>query len=119
MIEYYGISQDPVTENYILVTELDAKGNLRNYLLQYNKILSWERRINILLKISVSLQDIHSSGFIHRNLHGGNILQDDQESPKISDLSLSKHVDCNKNQKLYGVLPYVAPEILRGDDFTS
>ncbi|CAI2166981.1 9112_t:CDS:2 [Funneliformis geosporum] len=67
----------------------------------------------------MTLQDIHSSGFIHRNLHSGNILQTDQGYPKINDLSLSKFIDNKKNQLLYGVLPYVAPEVLRGEEFTS
>ncbi|RIA99243.1 kinase-like domain-containing protein [Glomus cerebriforme] len=120
IIEFYGISQDPNTKNYILVTEFASKGNLRNYLIENHKSLNWERKINILLKISVALQDIHSSGFTHRNLHGGNILlHDDHEYPKISDLTLSKYIDDNKNQKFYGVLPFVAPEILRGEEFSS
>jgi serine/threonine protein kinase len=119
MIKYFGISQDPITKDYILITEMATNGNLRNYLLQNNDSLNWEKKINILLKISVALQDIHSTGFIHRNLHGGNILQDDHDSPKISDLLLSNFIDNNKNQKLYGVLPYVAPEILRGEEFTT
>ncbi|GBC09075.1 hypothetical protein RclHR1_00860013 [Rhizophagus clarus] len=119
LIKYYGISQDPTTKDYILVTEFVTQGNLTNYLLLKNDSLNWEKKINLLLKISVTLQDIHSSGLIHRNLHGGNILQDDQASPKISDLLLSNFIDNSKRHKLYGVLPYVAPEILRGEGFTT
>jgi serine/threonine protein kinase len=81
--------------------------------------LNWEKRINILLKISMALQDIHSSGFVHRNFHSGNILQTDKDTPKISDIALPKYTVNNKNSQLYGVLPYVAPEILRGEEFSS
>ena len=66
----------------------------------------------------MTLQDIHSLEFIHRNLHSGNILQTEKGTPKISDLTLSKYVDDNKNRQIYGVLPYVAPEILRGEEFS-
>ncbi|POG81260.1 hypothetical protein GLOIN_2v1509090, partial [Rhizophagus irregularis DAOM 181602=DAOM 197198] len=66
LIKYFGISQDPITKDYIIITEIATHGNLRNYLLQNYNSLNWEKKINILLKISVTLQDIHSTGFIHR-----------------------------------------------------
>ncbi|RIA93400.1 hypothetical protein C1645_819372 [Glomus cerebriforme] len=50
MVKCYGISQDPITKKYLLVTNLE-KGYLSN-----------------------GLKMIYEAGFVHRNLYADNIL---------------------------------------------
>ncbi|RGB23211.1 kinase-like domain-containing protein, partial [Rhizophagus diaphanus] len=75
------------------------------------------------------LEHIHKNQFIHRDLHSGNILFDlfnDQKKIKvrcqwkIGDLGLSHSVD-NKssNNEIYGVIPYISPEIFKGSAFSK
>jgi serine/threonine protein kinase len=65
---------------------------------------------------------------IHRDFHTGNILIDDgiiinsNNLPigvQISDMGLSKEADNIDETKIYGVMPYVAPEVLRGKPYTQ
>ncbi|RHZ78536.1 hypothetical protein Glove_162g68 [Diversispora epigaea] len=52
-------------------------------------------------------------------LHIGNILSFDHEYCLITDLGLSKPADeisKDDKQKVFGVIPYIAPEVLSGDD---
>ncbi|POG80856.1 kinase-like domain-containing protein [Rhizophagus irregularis DAOM 181602=DAOM 197198] len=73
-------------------------------------------------QIAGGLERIHSEGKIHRNLHGGNLLVEDEKvstDARIADVGL--HGPCNNDInngsiQRYGVLPYVAPEVLRGDN---
>src|SRR5207248_888843 len=64
---------------------------------------------------------------IHRDLHIGNILSFSGSSygyTMITDMGLCRPADYSKlentnKNKIYGVLPYIAPEILRGQNYTK
>src|SRR5205809_1847352 len=59
---------------------------------------------------------------IHRDLHIGNVLKfASVRITNITDIGLCRPADYNNtnNDNLYGVLPYIAPEILRGQNYTK
>ncbi|GBB99143.1 hypothetical protein RclHR1_03430004 [Rhizophagus clarus] len=120
----YGISKDPNTQNYILVLEYVNHGSLRSFLDKYNKYLIITYKIQILKNIAEGLKEIHSKNIIHQDIHSENILTKDFDRVKITDLGLSKFInqqvnDNEKEKKVYGVLPYIAPEVLRGYHYTQ
>ncbi|GBC04735.1 hypothetical protein RclHR1_05830013 [Rhizophagus clarus] len=122
VVKLYGITQDPGTKNYIMVLDYARDGNLRNYLdTSYDK-LSWTNKLNYLHSIAHGLKNIHEEGLIHRDLHIGNILRL-KNVTCITDMGLCKPADHETSEitknKTYGVLPYIAPEILRGQDYTK
>ncbi|RIA99711.1 kinase-like domain-containing protein, partial [Glomus cerebriforme] len=119
VLRCYGISKDPFAKNTIMVMEYAKDGSLKVHLKNNFKNFTWIKRISILDDITQSLKSIHSVGLIHKNLHSGNVLIHDDYA-FIGDLGLctpkiQKH---DSTSSLYGVLPYVAPEILKGNQFT-
>jgi serine/threonine protein kinase len=67
----------------------------------------------------LSLQFIHNKNFIHRDIHSGNILRNCSQS-LIGDLGLSQPVNnISSNNEIYGVIPYIAPEIFKGVGFSK
>ena len=80
-----------------------------------------------LTAIAAGLQAIHKKGLIHHDFHCGNILNNKDDNNKfyslITDLGLCKpaNVECSQSEdkKIYGVLPYVSPEVLRGKNYTQ
>jgi serine/threonine protein kinase len=72
-----------------------------------------------------SLKSLHKSGYFHKDLHSGNILQakkyiSNSNFSYVSDFGLSGPVnEQNIDNKLYGVLPYIAPEVLNGEPYTT
>jgi serine/threonine protein kinase len=63
---------------------------------------------------------------MHRDFHSGNILFDLRGNIyknyqwKIGDLGLSQAVNNkSKNNEIYGVVPYITPEIFKGSEFTK
>ncbi|CAB4443804.1 unnamed protein product [Rhizophagus irregularis] len=122
IVRFYGITQDPETKNYIMVLDYAEDGSLRNYLdKEYNK-LNWDKKIDYLRYIVDGLKCIHEKELVHRDLHIGNILKLKYKTV-ITDMGLCKPANYNalENAKnnIYGVLPYVAPEILRGQSYTK
>jgi len=90
------------------------RGSLRNSLKNNS---SWSNKLHALNNIILGLDAIHESKLVHCNLHDGNILCDAYYY--ISDLGLSKPIDYLKsNNDVYGVIPYMAPEVLRGKPYT-
>ncbi|CAI2194638.1 15030_t:CDS:2, partial [Funneliformis geosporum] len=67
----------------------------------------------------IRLNYIHQRGLVHGDLHSGNILNENSIS-YITDLGLSRSIDSQvETEKIYGVLPYIAPEVLRGQPYTQ
>jgi serine/threonine protein kinase len=111
----------------MMVMELKGR-NLRQYLNDGFDSINWTNKIDILQCISIGLEDIHNSGLIHHDFHCGNILNDylnnsDSALAYITDLGLCRPANAEPSQdshkKIYGVLPYVAPEVLRGKEYTQ
>ncbi|RIA85136.1 kinase-like domain-containing protein, partial [Glomus cerebriforme] len=82
--------------------------------------LNWKDKIRYLRFIASGLEHIHDNELIHRDLHIGNILHDGYIY--ITDMGLCKPADYNASENtknVYGILPYIAPEILRGQNYTK
>src|ERR1041385_6239394 len=92
-------------------------GNLRNYLNQSKSDYYYER-IQLLEFLAMGLLNIHNTGMVHKDFHPGNILLSNNH-PSIGDLGLCQPVNKEKQKGVYGVLPYVAPEVLHGHQYTK
>ncbi|GES80093.1 kinase-like domain-containing protein [Rhizophagus clarus] len=117
IVQCYGLTQNKLTGNYMLVMNI-MDINLREYLqLNHNK-LTWKQKINIAFEIIRDLYFIHKENAIHRDLHSGNILYSQfNDHWYISDLAFCG--PANKSSKcIYGNLPYIAPEVINGKEYT-
>ncbi|RGB37174.1 kinase-like domain-containing protein [Rhizophagus diaphanus] len=128
IITCYGITRDPITKEYMLVMDYANGGNLHDYLQKNFINITWEKKINILREIRNGLRHIHKNNIIHRDFHSGNILLTNQfdedgkiiQNWRIGDLGLSQFVNDNlSNNEIYGVIPYIAPEIFIGAAFSK
>ncbi len=81
----------------------------------------WIIKLRKLQDIISGLKVIHLQKLIHCDFHHGNILNK-QYILFISDLGLCKPMEyyqsTSKKDDIYGVLPFVAPEVLRGKPYT-
>ncbi|PKB96994.1 kinase-like protein, partial [Rhizophagus irregularis] len=90
IIKYHGITKDPITKEFIL-------------------------------------QTIYEKDFVHRDFHSGNILVEIIENGSckidqylIGDLGLSQPAnEIPHDSSIYGVIPYIAPEIFKGVKFSK
>src|SRR5581483_8959202 len=121
LIRCYGVTQESNTQNYALVLPFMKNGSLRSYLNQNFNSLTWKKKSVIMIFISLGLNLIHLEDLTHKDLHLGNVLQSENvniSSTYISDFGFCKPADeissNSNNRNTYGVLPYMAPEILRG-----
>ncbi|GBC49798.2 kinase-like domain-containing protein [Rhizophagus irregularis DAOM 181602=DAOM 197198] len=119
IIDIYGFTMDPELGDYILVMEYASEGDLHKYLQKNFTNIAWNnKKLFILQQILTGLEYIHNNEFIHRDFHSGNILLDFKW--KIGDLGLSQSVNNeSSNDEIYGVIPYIAPEIFKGSAFSK
>lgn len=98
------------------------EGDLRKFLANHFNELNFRDKVEQLAQIAATLSEIHSQNLVHKDFHPGNILVRKDESndfvPFITDLGLSRPANETDQGKIYGVLPYVAPEVLRGHSYT-
>ncbi|CAB4433465.1 unnamed protein product [Rhizophagus irregularis] len=73
-IRIYGVTRDPQSGEYAIVTEFKNVGNLRKMIKENYSNLTWENILEILEKISEGLLFVHISNYFHKDLHSGNIL---------------------------------------------
>ena len=103
-----------------MVLEYCEDGNLRNYYM--NNESTYSSKIKELMRIASGLLDIHNAGKIHKDFHSGNVLYHN-DYPYISDLGMCQPANNEKQsvkqEGIYGVLPYMAPEVLRGYQYTK
>src|SRR5438105_15488032 len=98
-------------------------GNLYSYLDESLGHLCWRDIVDILWDVSDGLNIIHGLDIIHGHLHGGNILVEnemDSINTRIADTGLHGPIDNQaSSQQIYGVMPFVAPEIFLGNKPTK
>ena len=105
-----------------MVMQYANNGSLRQSLNNNFNELTWSDKLLNLHDIANGLVSIHDKGLIHRDFHCGNILSTTTIDTRITDLGLCKPANekSEKSEKrIYGVLPYVAPEVLRGKEYTQ
>jgi serine/threonine protein kinase len=112
----FGITQIPNTKEYVIILHYCKCGNLRDYLNQFEDY-NYLSKIKNLLQIAKGLLEIHNAEKVHKDFHSGNILFD--VIPFIADLGLCQPVNNENKEGVYGVLPYVAPEVLCGTKYTK
>src|SRR5579859_7435255 len=117
--DYFGITQDPITKDFIIIMPYYDSGDLINYLTKDFYNINWKIKLDKLWDIAIGLEQIHEKDIIHRDLHSGNILFDSYAM--ISDFGISKSAtesEDNSNEN-YGIIPYMAPEIFKGQGYTK
>ncbi|RIB25554.1 kinase-like domain-containing protein [Gigaspora rosea] len=122
-LQIYGLTQNTKTNEYLMVFQYANNGSLYKFLRTNFQDLTWQTKLKLLKDISDDLCQVHKAGYIHSDFHSGNILQNKCMNniiqSYISDLGLSKGKDNNDSGScIYGVMPYVAPEVLSGQKFT-
>lgn len=113
MAECYGITKDPKTGNYNMVINYLRDGNLRTYLKNNKHKLNVRDKVRIFYNILDSLDDVHCKDFIHCDLHSGNILMERSGACYITDFGLCGHISGKSPDEIYGVVPYIAPELFK------
>ncbi|CAB4431919.1 unnamed protein product [Rhizophagus irregularis] len=130
ILQIYGISQNPNTKDYIMVLQYAMGGNFDNYI---NDIINWFwfEKLMVLDNIIKGLKKIHENKMVHRDFHTGNILAslipnaifalsgNYENEIYISDMGLCGEVGNIDETKIYGVMPFVAPEVLKGKPYTQ
>ncbi|CAG8770181.1 17672_t:CDS:2, partial [Dentiscutata erythropus] len=76
LVQCYGVSQDPNTNNYIFVMSYMSHGSLNKYLSTNFKNITWNMKLNLFRDIVKGIKWIHENKIIHRDIHSGNILID-------------------------------------------
>ena len=115
---FYGITKDPETKDFMMIMKFANGGDLRCVLSSSFSSILWRDKIHLLLKLTMDLKILHNLGYYHKDFHSGNILQNDSAN-YLSDFGLSGPANEQKSDsKIYGVLPYIAPEILNGKPYT-
>ncbi|RHZ86098.1 hypothetical protein Glove_54g16 [Diversispora epigaea] len=94
--------------------------------------LRWSSKIKLLDDIVFGLSRLHAKKLVHCDLHSGNILIS-HDTDLYSSASIASITDLglcilendlilksdNKSNNIYGSIPYIPPEVLRGNVFTQ
>lgn len=120
IVRLLGVCED--NRKISLVLELCDGGSLAN-LLQRNveclsrnerPIVSFAKKLHILLDIASGMCHLHAHNLIHRDLKPENVLLSDRESigtAKVADLGVAK---CNTSDNMnVGTAAYIAPEVIK------
>ncbi|CAG8672959.1 7478_t:CDS:2, partial [Gigaspora rosea] len=118
IVQYFGMTKSPTTGNYMMVMAYMDGGSLDCYLKNKKVVLTWEKIYSILYNISTALLDIHNNNMVHRDLHPGNIIHS-KNIWVVCDLGLCGPSDKETFGQLFGIVPYVAPEVLSAGDFSA
>jgi serine/threonine protein kinase len=125
LVRFYGACTTP--PNLCILTEL-MTGSLLSLL--YGSLarrpdgtlreLNDKRQAHILMGIATGMAFLHSHSVAHRDLKSANVLYDKQLNIKLCDFAFSKF-----KRKLSGLMDsqvgtpaWMAPEVLRGDEYT-
>ncbi|RHZ46803.1 hypothetical protein Glove_606g149 [Diversispora epigaea] len=118
-ITIYGITKNPTKNEYVIVMDYAKYGSLRKLLNQKFKELTWREKSGILLTIIQGLENIHEMSLMHKDFHSGNIVNQHLTGSHITDFGLCKPVSEKNPEKVFGIIPYMAPETLNKGDYSQ
>ncbi|PKC13680.1 kinase-like protein [Rhizophagus irregularis] len=116
IVRYLGISQDG--KDYLLVTEYADGGDLRNYLKNNFKNLTWHDKKKLAYQIADGLNYLHNENVLHRDLHSKNIVIHETNA-KIIDFGISK-IQGQKSEAYMrdrGIIAYMEPKRIFNSNF--
>jgi serine/threonine protein kinase len=101
--------------------------SLKNWVNKNYKDFEWDIKIYVLRRIIEGLEQIHQRQIVHHDFHIGNILIDFWSSSDldidyriyIADMGLIAKVSDKNENDICGVMPYIAPEVLKGNPYTQ
>ncbi|PKC13679.1 kinase-like protein [Rhizophagus irregularis] len=116
IIRCLGISKDD--KDYLLITQYADGGDLRNYLKNNFKKLTWDDKKKLAFQIADGLNYLHKENILHRDLHSKNIVIHENNA-KIIDFGISKIQDQKSEASIYdrGIIAYVEPKRLSNINF--
>lgn len=120
MIRLFGVTRESVTGHYMMVAET-VEWDLRHYVSHHFARLTWSRKISILYSIACALEQLHSGEQVHRErTTNGQFFKNHLEIP-VNELGLGDSKDPIPIIGYYknDLLPFMAPEILRSEDFSK
>ena len=94
-------------------------GDLTHHLTNNFFDIDWFNKLGRLHDIVIGFENLHEQNIIHRDCHSGNIFISDTSFAVIGDLGISKSAITDDNDEIYGIIPYVAPEIFQGQKYTK
>ncbi|RGB42759.1 kinase-like domain-containing protein [Rhizophagus diaphanus] len=106
--EYYGITYDPITQNYMIITKYYNGGNLTHYIANNFFNMDWNNKLSKSHNIIDGLHSLHMVNIMHKNYHSGNTF-----------LSNKAVIANDDDDEVYGIIPYIAPEIFQGQKYTK
>nr|XP_043627970.1 rust resistance kinase Lr10-like [Erigeron canadensis] len=118
LVKLYGFCFDPAMK--ALVYEFMENGSLDKLLFDKNKLIKWEKLLQIAIGIAKGLAYLHEDcqqKIIHYDIKPGNVLLDSKLNPKVADFGLARLCNTESNASVrfvtreVGTLAYTAPEL--------
>ncbi|NCC44346.1 MAG: hypothetical protein EOM18_12405 [Clostridia bacterium] len=112
--DYHFVPVNEYDEMWLIIQmELMAK-SMGDMLEEEGQSLNKEKAVDIMISLCRSLQEIHQSGIVHRDIKPDNILISPTGKYKFGDLGGAKYMDKTRAASSnFGTLDYAAPEILK------
>ncbi|KAG0202573.1 hypothetical protein BGX28_004944 [Mortierella sp. GBA30] len=105
VIPFYGVTFPPGLQKMCIVTKYAEKGPLTWHLKVEYQNLTWDDKLRLATQITSGIARLHQEGIYHRDLHGGNILIDEEGNAKLTDFGASTLMEerVAKNVQEYGI----------------
>ena len=105
----------------MLIMDYYESGDLTYYIINDFFNIDWNNKLIILSDIIRGLEELHDANIVHKDYHSGNILINKLgiTMAVAGDLGTSKSAMDGDCDEIYGIIPYVAPEILNGQKYTK
>lgn len=121
IVRFYGASEDKGIRYYAM--EL-VDGQSLDDLLDEQGVLPLPVATKILVQICEALQELHSTGVVHRDLKPGNVLVGKDGKVKLTDFGIARDTSAYSEERLtkadhtVGTIAYMSPEQLAGQEMT-
>ncbi|CAG8501618.1 3190_t:CDS:2 [Acaulospora morrowiae] len=89
-VPVYGLSRDPVSNDYVIVTSYSEYQSLRDMTVKSYDKFDCHTKMKDLFYLTKCLSEIHEAGLVHGNLHPGNVICYGKANLCLSDLGLNK-----------------------------